>query len=96
MENQNAILEQIKSLNICEDLGAKFVQTDSFNGGELSYNIFGDQVVITPIERENDSIRMSVIRSKYSKPEVLVPSMDVLFCNKPEEIEEVLTNYYFN
>jgi hypothetical protein len=96
MEKQNAILEQIKSLNICEDLGAKFVQTDSFNGGELSYNIFGDQVVITPIERENDSIRMSVIRSKYSKPEVLVPSMDVLFCNKPEEIEEVLTNYYFN
>ena len=96
MENQNAILEQIKSLNICEDLGAKFVQTDSFNGGELSYNIFGDQVVITPIERENDSIRMSVIRSKYSKPEVLVHSMDVLFCNKPEEIEEVLTNYYFN
>ena len=96
MEKQNTILEQIQSLNICEDLGAKFVQTDSFNGGELSYNIFGDQVVITPFERENDSIRISVIRGRYSKPEVLTPSMDVLFCNAPTEIEDVLTNYYFN
>ena len=96
MEKQITILEQIQTLNICEDLGAKFVQTDSFNGGELSYNIFGDQVVITTFTRNEDTIRIGVIRSKYSKPEVLTPSMDVLFCNKPEEIEEVLTNYYFN
>jgi hypothetical protein len=96
MGKQNTILEQIQSLNICEDLGAAFVQTDSFNGGELSYNIFGDQVAITTFTRNEDSIRISVIRGRYSKPEVLTPSMDVLFCNKPEEIEELLTNYYFN
>lgn len=96
MKKQNTIIEQIKSLNICEDLGAAFVQTDSFNGDELSYNIFGDKVVITAAERETDSIRIGVIRSKYSNPRVLDHSLSVLFCNKPEEIEEVLTNYYFN
>jgi hypothetical protein len=83
-------------VDLCQDLNAQLetaVYTDAVEVKEAVYRIFNDRINLKTTDR---NIKVTVSCGYYKNPEKDVHPTNLFYAEVDDDLEEIITNYYFN